>query len=55
VERTRDFGEVFLAMALWKMLELDEFFERILPAACQEVPMVFGGLYFDYCSFCRAG
>jgi len=38
VGATRDFGEVFLALALWELLDLDELFERDLPRGHEEVP-----------------
>ena len=38
VEHTRDFGDVFLALTLWRMLGLDELFERELPEGREEVP-----------------
>lgn len=38
VGRTRDFGDVFLALALWRMLALDEFFARELPQGREEIP-----------------
>ena len=38
VKRTRDFGEVYLALALWKMLGLDELLEKHLPRGDEEVP-----------------
>ena len=31
VERTRDFGDVYLALILWRALELDQLLERIMP------------------------
>ncbi len=31
VERTRDFGNVYLALTLWRALELDQLLERIMP------------------------
>jgi transposase len=37
VKRTRDFGDVFLGLTLWRMLGLDEFFRRFLPAGREEV------------------
>jgi len=37
VERTRDFGDVFLALTLWRMLGLDELFEKELPEGREEV------------------
>ena len=38
VEGTRDFGDVFLALALWRMLGLDQVFEKELPEGREEVP-----------------
>jgi transposase len=38
VEGTCDFGDVFLALALWRMLGLDEVFEEELPEGREEVP-----------------
>ena len=38
VERTRDFGDVYLGLCLWRMLGLDELFERELPEGREEVP-----------------
>ncbi len=38
VERTRDFGDVYLALCLWRMLGLDELFDRELPRGREEVP-----------------
>ena len=38
VGRSRDFGDVFLALTLWCMLRLDEFFGRELPTGREEVP-----------------
>jgi transposase len=38
VERTRDFGDVFLALTLWRILGLDELFERELPEGREKVP-----------------
>ncbi len=38
VERTRDFGDVCLALTLWRMLGLDDLFEKELPEGREEVP-----------------
>lgn len=40
VGRSRDCGDVFLALALWRMLQFDELFARELPAGREEVPWV---------------
>jgi transposase len=37
VERTRDFGEVYLGLALWRRLKLDELLTTLLPAGREEV------------------
>jgi len=38
VERTRDFGDVYLALTLWRMLGLDDLFEHELPEGREKVP-----------------
>ena len=38
VARTRDFGDVFVGYALWRILDLDELFERELPVGKESVP-----------------
>jgi transposase len=38
VENTRDFGDVFLALAAWRALGLDELLERELPRGREDVP-----------------
>jgi len=37
IERTRDFGDVFLALTLWQMLGFDEFFSKNLPVGREQV------------------
>jgi len=37
IERTQDFGDVFLALNLWRMLGFDELFSKNLPAGREEV------------------
>lgn len=37
-ERPRDFGEVFLAQHLWKLLGLDERLRQLMPAGDEEIP-----------------
>lgn len=36
-ERLRDFGDVWIAWGLWRMLELDELLEREIPAGREEI------------------
>ncbi len=38
LERTRDFGDVWLAWGLWRMLGLDEFFDERIERGREEVP-----------------
>lgn len=38
VERTRDFGDVFLGLILWRMLGLDELFDQTCGGGRQEIP-----------------
>ena len=38
VDESRDFGDVFLALHLWRMLELDELFDREIEPGREEVP-----------------
>jgi len=38
VGQVRDFGDVFLALALWRMLDLDALLDRDLPRGQEEVP-----------------
>lgn len=37
VEQTRDFGDVFLALTLWRIMGFDELFSKNLPAGREEV------------------
>ena len=38
VERTRDFGDVYLGLTLWRALGLDALLERLIPRGREEVP-----------------
>jgi transposase len=38
LERLRSFGDVWLAWGLWRLLELDGLFERIIPRGREEIP-----------------
>lgn len=38
IERLRRFGDVYLALALWKRLRLDEFFARVVEPGREEIP-----------------
>jgi transposase len=38
VDRLKRFGDVYLALALWKRLKLDEVFDRLQPPSREEIP-----------------
>jgi transposase len=38
LERTRDFGDVWLALGLWRLLGLDEVLSGVMPAGREDVP-----------------
>jgi transposase len=38
LERSRAFGDVWLALGLWRLLELDELFAKLMPQGREEVP-----------------
>jgi transposase len=38
IERTRDFGDVFLGLSLWRMLGLSDFFEAEIAHGTEDVP-----------------
>jgi hypothetical protein len=38
LERLRDFGDVWLALGLWRLLQLDELLAEQMPAGAEEVP-----------------
>lgn len=47
VERVRDFGEVYLALSLWRRLGLDELLAGLIEAGREAVEMGTGGLPAD--------
>jgi transposase len=53
VERTRDFGDVYLALTIWRMLKLDVLLQRLLPAGREEVPWSLVGAILTIARFCR--
>ncbi len=38
VERTREFGDVWIASVLWNALRLDELFRRLVPIGLEDIP-----------------
>lgn len=46
VERMRDFGDVYLALALWRRLHLDRFFDEQMVSGKEDIPWF--GTSFDF-------
>jgi transposase len=52
-ERVRDFGPVWLALGLWRLLQLDELFQRLLPSGREDVPWPLTAAILVIARFCR--
>lgn len=53
MERLRTFGDVWLALGLWRLLELDELLGRLMPAGREEVPWPTVAAILTIARFCR--
>ncbi len=53
VERTRDFGSVYLALTLWRALELDKLLERIMPDGHGKIPWHMVATVLSLARFCE--
>ena len=53
VERTRDFGNVYLALTLWRALELDQLLERIMPDGQGKIPWHIVATILSLARFCE--
>ena len=53
VERTQDFGEVFLGLSLWRALELDRLLEKLLPPGREEIPWSVMAAIVTLARFCE--
>ena len=53
VERTRDFGSVYLALTLWRALELDKLLERIMPDGHGKIPWHIVATVLSLARFCE--
>lgn len=53
LERLRDFGDVWIAWGLWRMLELDELLEREIPAGREEIPWATMAAILTIARFCE--
>lgn len=52
-ERLRDFGDVWLALGLWRLLELDVLLDRLLPRGREEVPWSVMAAILVIARFCK--
>jgi hypothetical protein len=53
VGETRDFGDVFLGLTLWRALRLDELLESRIPRGREEVPWTAVGAILALARFCE--
>jgi transposase len=53
LERTRDFGEVWMAWGLWRLLELDKLLKRLIPAGREAVPWPTVAAILTIARFCE--
>ena len=52
VERLRDFGDVYLALALWRRLRLDQFFNEQMFSGREEIPWALMACILTVARFC---
>jgi transposase len=53
VERTRDFGEVWLGLALWRALELDHLLKKRMPPSREAIPWSIVAAIVTLARFCE--
>ena len=53
VERTRDFGDVYLGLTLWRALGLDALLERFLPRGREDIPWSVVAAILTLARFCE--
>jgi hypothetical protein len=53
LERLRDFGDVWLALGLWRLLELDKLLGRLIPGGREEVPWATVAAILTIARFCE--
>jgi transposase len=53
LQRLRDFGDVWLALGLWRLLGLDQLLARLLPAGAEEVSWEQVAAILTIARFCR--
>lgn len=55
VARSRDFGEVYLGLLLWRALHLDTLLEGVIPHGREDVPWAVVGALLALARFCEPG
>ena len=53
LQRLRDFGDVWLALGLWRLLGLDKLLARVMPEGKQEVPWAVVAAILSIARFCE--
>jgi transposase len=53
MERLRSFGDVWLALGLWRLLELDVLLDRLMPAGREDVPWPTVAAILTIARFCK--
>lgn len=53
MEELRDFGDVWLALGLWRLVGLDELLEKLMPAGREEVPWPVVAAILTIARFCE--
>jgi hypothetical protein len=53
LERLRDFGDVWLALGLWRLLELDTLLEKLIPPGREEIPWPTVAAILSIARFCE--
>jgi transposase len=53
LERLRDFGDVWLALGLWRLLELDTLLEKLIPPGREEIPWPTMAAILSIARFCE--
>jgi transposase len=53
LDRLRDFGDVWLACGLWRLLELDKLLDGLMPRAREEVPWATVAAILTVARFCK--
>jgi transposase len=53
MERLRGFGDIWLSLGLWRLLELDVLLEKLMPAGREEIPWATVAAILTIARFCR--